>query len=116
MISIQGRFYFMSQLSPSPNYFNFSLSELECIFEKVFFKKKKKSQMNIREALGTGSRKRCRESFFFSSFTAAPSAYPSSQARGLTGAVAAGLCHSQSNSGSEPSLRPTPQLMATQDP
>ena len=35
---------------------------------------------------------------------------------GLTGAVAAGLHHSHSNVGSEPRLRPTPQLTATLDP
>ena len=42
-------------------------------------------------------------------FTAAPMAYGSSQARGQTGAAAAGLCHSHSNRGSEPRLQPTPQ-------
>ena len=41
-------------------------------------------------------------------------AYGSSQARGRIGAVAAGLRHSHSNARSEPSLQPTPQLMATQ--
>ena len=40
--------------------------------------------------------------------------YGGSQARGLIGVEAAGLRHS--NGGSEPSLRPTPQLMATLDP
>ena len=39
---------------------------------------------------------------------AAPVAYGSSQARGLIGAVATGLYQSQSNSGSKPHLRPTP--------
>ena len=47
---------------------------------------------------------------------AAPAAYGGSQARGLIEAVATGLCQSHSNAGSEPSLRPTPQLMATPDP
>ena len=47
---------------------------------------------------------------------ATPSAYGGSQARGLIGAVAAGLRQSHSNTGSEPHLRPTPQLMATPDP
>ena len=42
-------------------------------------------------------------------------AYGGSQARGLIGAMAAGLHHSQSNAGSEPSLQPKPQLMATLD-
>ena len=47
---------------------------------------------------------------------AAPVAYGGSQARGLIGAVAAGLCQSHSNAGSQPRLQPTPQLMATPDP
>ena len=55
--------------------------------------------------------------FFFSVFSrAAPTAYRGSQARGLIGAVAANLHHSHSNAGSEPRLRPTPQLMAMPDP
>ena len=47
---------------------------------------------------------------------AALKAYGGSQARGLIGAVAAGLHHSHSYSGSEPRLRPTPQLTAMPDP
>ena len=43
-------------------------------------------------------------------------AYGGSQARGLIRAVAAGLRHSHSNSGSEPHLRPTSQLTAIPDP
>ena len=54
--------------------------------------------------------------FVFCLFMAAPKAYGGSQARGLIGAIAAGLHHSHSNSGSEPSLGPTPQLVATLDP
>ena len=57
--------------------------------------------------------------FFFCLFAfswAAPAAYGGSQARGLIGAVAAGLCQSHSNEGSEPHLQLTPQLMATPDP
>ena len=46
---------------------------------------------------------------------AAPAAYGGSQARGRIGAVATGLCQSHSNAGSEPRLRPTPQLTATPD-
>ena len=42
-------------------------------------------------------------------------AYGSSQARGQTGATVAGLCQSHSNAGSEPRLRPTPQLTAMPD-
>ena len=47
---------------------------------------------------------------------AAPEAHGGSQARGLIKAVAASLCQSHSNVGSEPCLRPTPQLTATPDP
>ena len=47
---------------------------------------------------------------------AAPMAYGGSQAKGLIGAVATSLNQSHSNMGSEPRLRPTPQLMATPDP
>ena len=56
--------------------------------------------------------------FYFLSFAisrAAPAAYEGSKARGLVGAVAAGLHHSHSNTGSEPRLQPTPQLTATPD-
>ena len=49
-------------------------------------------------------------------FRATPAAHGGSQARGQIGAVAAGLYHSHSNVRSEPSLRPTPPLMATPDP
>ena len=52
--------------------------------------------------------------FFF--FLAAPMAYGVSQARGRIGAIAASLRHSHFNVGSEPCLRPTPQLTATLDP
>ena len=52
----------------------------------------------------------------FCLFRAAPSAYGSSQARDLTGAISASLRQSHSNARSEPRLRPTPQLMATPDP
>ena len=45
-----------------------------------------------------------------SCFRAAPMAYGGSQARGPV------LHHSHTNVGSEPRLRPTPQLMATLDP
>ena len=55
--------------------------------------------------------------FFSSAFSrAALSAYGGSQARGLIGAIAAGLPHSHSNLGSKLHLQPTPQLTATQDP
>ena len=48
--------------------------------------------------------------FLFCLFRAEPKAYGGSQARGLNGAVAAGLCHSHDNARSEPRLRPTPAL------
>ena len=54
--------------------------------------------------------------FFFVFSWAASAAYGDSQARGLMGAVATGLSQSHSNVGSEPCLRPTPQLTATPDP
>ena len=47
---------------------------------------------------------------------AAPTAYGGSQARGQSGAVAAGLHHSHSNTRSELHLQPTAQLTATPDP
>ena len=52
--------------------------------------------------------------FFFLSFFfyATPVAYGESQARGRIRAIATGLHHSHSNSGSKPRLQPTPQLMA----
>ena len=54
---------------------------------------------------------------FFSPFSwAVPVACGSSQARGRIRAVATGLRHSHSNSGSEMCLHPTPQLMAMPDP
>ena len=46
--------------------------------------------------------------FFLCLFRAAPTSYGGSQARGLIGATAAGLCHSHSNARSEPRLQPTP--------
>ena len=47
---------------------------------------------------------------------ATPTTYGGLQARGLIEATAAGLRQSHSNSGSELSLQPTPQLMATPGP
>ena len=54
--------------------------------------------------------------FIFCFFRATPEAYGGSQVRGRIGAAAAGLRQSHSNLGSEPHLRPTPQLTATPDP
>ena len=45
--------------------------------------------------------------FIFFIFRAAPKAHGSSQARGQSGNVAAGLNHNHSNVGSEPHLQPT---------
>ena len=49
-------------------------------------------------------------------YRAAHVAYGGSQARSQIEAVAVGLCHSHSNSGSEPHLGPIPQLTAIPDP
>ena len=46
---------------------------------------------------------------------ATPAAYGGSQSKDLIRAVAAGLHRSHSNTGSEPRLRPTPQLRAMPD-
>ena len=46
---------------------------------------------------------------------ATPAAYGGSQARGRIEAIAAGLRQSHNSAGSEPRLRPTPQLLATPD-
>ena len=46
----------------------------------------------------------------------APAPYGSSQARGQIRAAVGGLHHSHSNTGSEPYLQPTPQLVAILDP
>ena len=63
---------------------------------------------------GASGRNLSRQGFFFSFFFSV--AYGGSQVRGLIGAIAAGLRQSHSNTGSEPRLQPTPQLMATSDP
>ena len=54
--------------------------------------------------------------FFFGLFRVAPTACGVSEAKGPFEAVAAGLCHSHSNTRSEPSLRSTPELRAMPDP
>ena len=54
--------------------------------------------------------------FLFCVFSrATPEAYGGSQTKGLIGAVAADLCQSHSNVGSEPRLQPTPQITAMPD-
>ena len=53
---------------------------------------------------------------FFSLYRATLVASGGFQARGRIGATAAGLHHGHSNSGSEPCVRPIPQLRATPDP
>ena len=60
--------------------------------------------------------RKCSFLSFFLLFRAPAMAYGGSQARGLIGATAAGLPHSDSNAGSEPCLRPTPQFMASPGP
>ena len=55
-------------------------------------------------------------SFFFLIFRAAHMAFGSSQARVQIRAVAAGLYHTYSNTGSEPCLPYIPQLTAMLDP
>ena len=49
-------------------------------------------------------------------FRGTPTAYRGFQARGGIGATAAGLRHRHSNTGSELTLQPTPQLKETPDP
>ena len=56
------------------------------------------------------------KAFFFLLLRATPVPCGGSQAKGLIGATVAGRCHSHSNMGSEPHLRPTPQLTAMPDP
>ena len=53
---------------------------------------------------------------FFAFMRAAPTAYGGSQTRSPIGALAAGLCQSPSNAGSEPRVRTTAQLTAMLDP
>ena len=52
---------------------------------------------------------------FFCLLRATPAAYGGSQSRSQIRGLAPGLCHSHSNAGSEPHLRPTAQLMAMLD-
>ena len=52
----------------------------------------------------------------FGFFLAMPLACGNSQARGRIKVTDGSLCHSHSNSGSEPHLPSTPQLTATPDP
>ena len=54
--------------------------------------------------------------FFLMLFRDAPEAYGGSQAGGRIRAIAAGLGHSHSNTGSELRLQATPQLRAMPDP
>ena len=56
------------------------------------------------------------ELFFFFFLRAVPMAYGGSQARGQIRALATGLHHSHSNTGSEPHLQLTPQPVAMLDP
>ena len=54
--------------------------------------------------------------FIYLLYRAAGVAYRTSQAKGRNRATDASLHHSHSNAGSEPDLRPTPQLTARLDP
>ena len=54
--------------------------------------------------------------YYYLLFSATPMAYGDFQARGRFRAVAAGLGHSHSNTGSEPHLQITPQLTSMLDP
>ena len=54
--------------------------------------------------------------FLFCLFRATPLAYGSSHARGQIEAAVTSLQHRHSNGGSEPCLRPAPQLMTALDP
>ena len=57
-----------------------------------------------------------KNNFIFHLFRAEPVAYGGPQARDQIGAVAASLCQSHSNTGSELSLQSIPQRMVTPDP
>ena len=54
--------------------------------------------------------------WFVCLFRATPAAYGNSQAKGQIETVAASLRHSHRNAGSDPHLRPTPELTAVPDP
>ena len=58
----------------------------------------------------------CSINLFFPPFADVSVAYGCSRARGRIRAATASLHHSHSNTGSEPPLRPMPQLAATPDP
>ena len=74
----------------------------------------------LKKKIMSGKRKGCFFVCLFLPFLRATlEAYGGSQARGLIGAVAAGLHHSHSkvrSMRSEPRLQPTPWLRATPDP
>ena len=79
--------------------------------EVILFKEKTTAYMaNLKE-----STKKIFFFFFFGFFRAALVVYGRSQAKERIGAAAANLRHSHSNAGSQPHLRPTPQLMAMPD-
>ena len=84
---------------------------------------KNKSQLNrIIHILGLSATITCGVTlidfffFVFYYFRAEFTAYGRSQARSQIRATAVVLRHSHSNTGSEPCLQPTPQLMATPGP
>ena len=74
------------------------------------------SQLLLEKTLGGAEYESVFYFLFFCLFRAALAAYGGSQVRGPIGAVAAGLRHSHSNTGSGPRLQSSPQLTATPDP
>ena len=79
-------------------------------------KKKKKMMVRWKTAYFLASFNILFFFFLMLFFRATPAAYGDSQASGWIGAIATGLCHNHSNTGSELCLWPIPQLMATPDP
>ena len=93
--------------------FNLLLSMLSVQLVHILFRSQFSSQ-GCPEGQGKDAQFFSSFLFCFVLFRATPTSYGGSQARGRIGAVDAGLHHSYSNIGSEPSLRP--QLMATASP
>ena len=94
-----------------------SLTSHRILFNKIFpFWKNPAFLISLVSSFPGLSQDLCFVFFVFFLFRAASTAYGRSQARGQVGAIAASLRHSHSNAGSEPPLRPTPQLTAMPDP
>ena len=107
--------YWYTSVTGSPHFAQYSVSCNACILDVSFH------PFQFHLTRYNALRPECVYFFFFflfffglfAIFWATFSAYGGSQARGRIGAVAAGLHHSHSNAGSQPCLRPTPQLTAT---